>query len=148
MTYATVVHELFLRFPELRERTDDCMYVDDNNQEPMAYVIFGDVLKPFLETSLAEGDLRSILKMCAYLEDAAVSSRQDPALGNLLAVEIGEWLEYTPYESKIGPWLGAETKRICRYVPGLAMQRNEIRVEKRRSVLGRIRARLRKAVEP
>jgi len=125
LTYATVVEEMIAQLPEVRAL--DSEGFDENSE--LAYVIFGDHLRPTLETALESGDLKLILRICAFLEEAAVSGKNDDVLRNLLAIEIGEWLEYTPYEAEIAPWLGAETKRICDYVPGRAEQRLRLKSE-------------------
>ncbi len=126
MTYQTVVSELVQRFPELQEEVRG--YMDD--AEPLPYVVLGCVILPRLENALREGELAVILRICAYLEDMALGSRTDELLGNLLHIEIGEWLCCAAHEDRLAPWLGPETKRICGYVPGLATQRRQLKEEK------------------
>jgi hypothetical protein len=120
-----VVKEMIAQLPEVR--ASDSRGFDENSE--LAYVIFGDHLRPTLETALESGDLKPILRICAFLEEVAVSGKNDGMLHDLLAIEIGEWLGSTPYEAEIAPWLGVETKRICDYVPGLATQRLRLRRE-------------------
>ena len=98
-------------------------------EEIGAYIVFGTVLMPALEQALATGDLSSILPICAFLEDVAEAAEDDPRLEDLLLVEVGEWLGGVANEESLTPWLGMKTKRICRYVPGLATQRIALRAE-------------------
>ena len=98
-------------------------------EEVGAYIVFGSVLIPALEQALAAGDLGSILPICAFLEDVAEAAEEDRGLENLLRVEVGEWLGGLANEASLTPWLGTKTKRICRYVPGLATQRIALRAE-------------------
>ena len=139
VTYETVIDEMLLHFPALRQQLYDYIYVEDGETKSLPFAAFGSVLLPHLERALSESDLATILKTCAFLEDASLSSRMDPDLNNLIGIEIGEWLAWTSYESLIGPFLGPETKRICRYIPGLAMQRNELRHQKKQSLFKRVR---------
>jgi len=89
MTYETVVPELFERFPDLRSSYESGFdYMVD--EPPLPYVVFGSELIPHLETALDRGDLRLIVSLCAFLEDAADASRNDISLETLLKVEIGE----------------------------------------------------------
>jgi hypothetical protein len=99
-------------------------------EKPGAYTVFGSVLMPALEAALASGDLGSILPICAFLEDVAEAARKDNGLKALLQAEVGEWLGGAANETLLAPWLGAETKRICGYVPGLATQRIALRTER------------------
>ena len=116
-------------------------------EPPLPYVVFGSILIPTLEDALARADLATILPICAFLEDAAESARKDSGLETLLRVEIGEWLAGMDNEASLTPWLGSETKRICRYVPGLATQRRALKVEVReRSSKNRIRRLLRRLI--
>jgi hypothetical protein len=122
MNYETVITDLFTRFPRFRAIYETKFaYMGDDATS--AYIVVGSVLIPALEEALTSGDLASILPICAFLEDIADAARKDAALETLLQVEIGEWLGGTANEALIAPWLGEETKRICRYVPGLATQR-------------------------
>jgi hypothetical protein len=134
MNYETVVPELFERFPPMQEiwntRFD---YMDD--EKSIQYVVFGSVLIPALEDALSIGNLGVILPVCAFLEDIAVDAKNDSYLESLLRVEVGEWLGRATNESLLAPWLGIETKRICRYVPGLATQRIALREERKRRSL-------------
>lgn len=124
MTYETAIAELFDRFPDLRARYDgEFTYMDG---EATPYLVFGSLLIPSLEAALERHDLKTILTICAYLEDAAESARDDAGLRELLRVEVGEWLGGMANEELLAPWLGTETKKVCRYVPGLAAQRREI----------------------
>jgi hypothetical protein len=133
MTYETVVDETLIHVPELR--TMDTFHTLDE-EPPLAYVVFGSLLIPALEKALEAGDLKVILRICAFLEEASESSRRDGGLETLIQVEIGEWLSSTPFEEQISPWLGAETKRVCRYVPGLATQRLALRKQKNQRSIG------------
>jgi hypothetical protein len=128
MTFETVIVEMFERFPYLREKYEqEFDYLAD--EAPLAYVVFGSVLMSSLEESLDKHDLRGILSICAYLEDVAESSKSDGRLRNLMKVEVGEWLEVAANEELLSPWLGTETKQMCRYVPGLATQRRNMSLE-------------------
>ena len=105
------------------------------------YIVFGSVLIPALEEALSARDLSSILPVCAFLEDVAEAARKDSYLESLLRIEVGEWLGGAANESLLTPWLGSETKRICRYVPGLATQRRELREkQEKRSLASRLSA--------
>lgn len=121
MTYATSVSDLVQRFPKYQEEIRG--YMDDD--EPLPFIALGCVIIPHLEEALREADLKVILSFCAYFEDIAVSSASDSDLENLLGIEVGEWLGFMENEDRLSPWLGPETKRLCRYVPGLATQRRE-----------------------
>lgn len=131
VTYETVIRDLFMRMPELQplyqERFD---YLEG---EVLPYVVFGSFLIPVLETALEENDTERISAICAFLEEAATSARTDAGLEQLLLVEIGEWLGGTPLEAQIEPSLGEQTKRVCRYVSGLATQRNSLKRARRKS---------------
>src|ERR1700722_597124 len=129
MNYETVVADLFKRFPRFQSAYDE-QFAYMGKEKPGAYIVFGSVLMPALEEALAAGDLSSILPICAFLEDAAEAAQKDIALEALLQVEVGEWLGGAANETLLAPWLGAETKRICRYVPGLATQRRALRTER------------------
>jgi hypothetical protein len=108
-------------------------------QAPGAYLVFGSVLIPALKQALAVGDLGQILPICAFLEDVAVAARKDGRLESLLQVEVGEWLGGVANEASLAPWLGTETKRICRYIPGLATQRIALQKEhEKQSIKNRI----------
>jgi hypothetical protein len=120
MTYESAVPELFIRLPQLQVLYESKLsYLAD--QEPLPYVVFGDILVPSLEAALNSGDGKTINAICVYLEDLALS--EDLSLENLLAVEIGEWLGFAVNADHLSPFLGEKTKRICGYVPGLAAQR-------------------------
>jgi hypothetical protein len=122
MNYETVVTDLFTRFSRFRAIYETKFaYMGDD--APDAYIVIGSVLIPALEEALTNGDLASILPICAFFEDIADAARKDIGLETLLRVEVGEWLGGTTNEALIAPWLGVETKRICRYVPGLAARR-------------------------
>ena len=127
MTYETVIDEALAHIPELRAM-DTYHFLDED--PPLTYVVFGSLLIPVLENALNTGDLKVILRICAFLEEASESSRHDGGLEALIQVEIGEWLGITSFEEQVSPWLGPETKRICGYVPGLATQRLKLRKEK------------------
>jgi hypothetical protein len=105
------------------------------NGEELPYVVFGSFLIPVLETALEDHDVERVTSICAYLEEAAASANTDADLERLLSVEIGEWLSGTPWEVEVASSLGDQTKRMCRYVPGLAAQRNSLwsRVPRSRS---------------
>jgi hypothetical protein len=129
MTYETVVTDLFERFPSFQSAYDE-QFAYMGKEKPGAYTVFGSVLMPALEAALASGDLGSILPICAFLEDVAEAARKDNGLKALLQAEVGEWLGGAANETLLAPWLGAETKRICGYVPGLATQRIALRTER------------------
>jgi predicted DNA-binding ribbon-helix-helix protein len=85
-----------------------------------------------LENALENQDAERVRSICAYLERVASNAKTDADLEGLLRVEIGEWLGRTTQEQEVAPCLGEQTKRICRYVPGLATQRVTDRAEKAR----------------
>ena len=134
MTYETFTSELFERFPKLRAvwrtRFD---YLKD--EPPLPYVVFGSLLIPKLEEALETGNLGVILPICAFLEDTAEAGSKDPRLAELVRIEFGEWLGGAANESLRAPWLGKETKLLCRYIPGLATQRRELREERSKRTL-------------
>lgn len=134
VTYETAVSELFERIPEMRSkyRTE----YEFMGEEAPQYLVFSSLLIPSLERALEMRDLRMILLICAYLEDAAESAAADPRLADLLAVEVGEWLGGAANEEVLSPWLGSETKRICHYVPGRGIQRRNLNAEGRQKRLG------------
>ena len=121
VTYESAIHDLLARIPDLvplyREQMD---YLGD---EELPYVVFGSFLIPVMERALEAHDYLRIEAICGYLEEAAVSAGHDAGLSLLLRVEIGEWLNGTSWENDLSASLGEETKRICRYVPGLGTQR-------------------------
>jgi hypothetical protein len=151
MNDETVVADLFRRFPNLQV-VSDAKLAYMGRKDLGAYLVFGSVLMPALEQALAVGDLGSILPICAFLEDVAEAAEEDRGLENLLRVEVGEWLGGLANEASLTPWLGTKTKRICRYVPGLATQRIALRAEKqKRGFTKRISSfmsRLRKTIRP
>jgi hypothetical protein len=130
VTYETVISELFMRIPDLQplyqKRFD---YLEG---EVLPYVVFGSFLIPVLETALEESDTKRISAICAFLEEAATSAGTDAGLEELLLVEIGEWLGGTRLEAEIEPSLGEQTKRVCRYVSGLATQRISLKQVRRK----------------
>jgi hypothetical protein len=129
MNCETVVADLFKRIPRFQSAYDE-QFAYMGNEKPGAYIVFGSVLVPALEKALAAGDLGSILPICAFLEDVAEAAQKDNGLESLIRVGVGEWLEGAANETLLAPWLGAETKRICRYIPGLATQRRALRTER------------------
>ena len=133
MTYETVINEAIAHVPELRS-LDTFHFLDED--PPLPYVVFGSLLIPALENASSEGDLKVILRICAFLEEASVSARHDGMLEALLQVEIGEWLGSTSFEEQVAPWLGPETKLICGFVPGLATQRLILAKEKEEQRIG------------
>jgi len=135
MTYASVVAELFERFPKLQS-TWQTQFSSTQDTQSMPYIVFGSVLLPALEEALSTRNLGRILPICAFLEDAAEAAGEDPDLRQLLRVEVGEWLAGAADELALWPWLGEETKRVCEYVPGLATQRRALREERKRRSLG------------
>lgn len=130
VTYENVIRNLFMRMPDLeplyRERFS---YLEG---EELPYVVFGSFLIPVLETALEDHDTERIRSVCAFLEEAAVSAGTDAGLEQLLLVEIGEWLSGTQWEAEVAPNLGEQTKRVCRYVSGLATQRIALREARRK----------------
>lgn len=128
MTTETVVAELFGRFPEMQAEWR-AKVRSNGTHLPDVRVAFKSMLIPALEDALERGDLRKILTICAFLEDAAESARDDNGLEVVLKVEVGEWLGWAANEDRLSPWLGTETKRICGYVPGQATQRREQKME-------------------
>jgi hypothetical protein len=144
LTFENVIPRLFETIPALRfiyEAELDYML----DEPPLAYVVFGDILIPALETALGDENDELAESIGSFLEDAARGSNSDPALANLLAVEVGEWLMGTTWEARAAVFLGPETKRICRYIPGLATQRLQLRSEREtRSLKNPIRSMLKR----
>jgi hypothetical protein len=130
MTFDSAIEELFERIPALRAayRTQ-CG--SKTNATPSASDVFGSVLVPALESALERRDLGTMLRICAFLEDAAESAASDRRLKDLIQTEFGEWLGAAGHED-LSPWLGAETKRICGYGPGQAMQRKSLKLGQER----------------
>jgi hypothetical protein len=128
VTYESVIRELFVRLPDLepvyREQFD---YLAGDE---LPYVVFGSFLIPLMETALESQDVERVRSICAYLEEVASSASTDAELEALLRVEIGEWLSGTQFEAEIEPYLGEQTRRICRYLSGLATQRNSLKAER------------------
>jgi len=143
MTFDTAIEELFQRFPAMRaEYRSKCQSLGKGVDS--ASIAFGHVLLPALQIGLERGDLGTILKICAYLEDAAESAASDSLLQELIRVECGNWLAEAANEHLLSPWLGAETKRICGYVPGLATQRRALKMrQKEKGWGGRLAEKLR-----
>lgn len=140
MDYATVVSELFSCFPEL-EAAYRAKFGYLGDDEAIRYIVFGSILIPALTAALEEGDSETVLRLCAFLEDASVAAHHDNSLATLLKVEVAEWLGWASNEERLAPWLGAETKRLCNYVPGLATQRLQLRSkEKAKTVSARLAA--------
>lgn len=127
MTYESVIRELFVQMPDLAPvYREQFSYLDG---EELPYIVLGLFLIPVLETALKDQDTERVRSICAFLEDAATSASEDSGLANLLRIEIGEWLSGKTCEAEVAPWLGEQTKRICRYVSGLATQRNSLEAE-------------------
>jgi hypothetical protein len=133
MDYDSAVTELFTRFPRLR-RVYQQKFAQISGEPPSPYIVFGSVLLPALEHGLEEGDLGTILPICAFLEDAAESAQSDNNLEVLLRIEVGKWLGWMDNEAYLTPWLGEATKRICGYVPRLATQRRTLRKERQERI--------------
>lgn len=130
VTYESVIRDLFASLPDLVPLYREQMsYLGD---EVLPYVVFGSFLVPVMETALEDQDVERVRSICAYLEEAAVSATTDAGLEQLLLVEIGEWLSGTRLEAEVAPSLGEQTKRVCRYVPGLATQRISLNEARRR----------------
>lgn len=122
VTYECVIRELFARLPNLELLyREQFPYLQD---EDLPYVVFGSFLIPVLERALEHHDADQVTSICSYIEDVAISACADADLEMLLRVEIGEWLECTAWETEVATSLGEQTKHICRYIPGLATQRN------------------------
>jgi hypothetical protein len=130
MNYATVVPELFSRFPKI-EATYRANYAYMGDDEAIHYIVFGSILIPALTVALEKGDLGTILPFCAFLEDVSIAARHDNYLATLLKVEVAEWLGWVANEERLAHWLGSETKHIFNYVPGLAAQRLQLRSEEK-----------------
>lgn len=130
MTYESVIRDLFLRIPELEPLyREQFSYLEG---EKLPYVVLGSFVIPLLETALEDRDTESIRSVCTFLEEAAASARADAGLEQLLLVVVGEWLSGTQWEAEVAPSLGEQTKRICRYVPGLAAQRISLKGDRTR----------------
>lgn len=130
MTYESVIRDLFMRLPDLEPLyREQFSYLEG---EELPYVVFGSFLIPVVETALEDRDTERIRSVCAFLEEAATSAHTDARLEQLLQVEIGEWLSGTQWEVEVAPSLGEQTKRICRYVPGLATERISLKEARRK----------------
>jgi hypothetical protein len=129
MNYDSVIPDLFSRFPELQVLYGQKFeYMGD--ESPGQYTVFGSILVPVLQEALNRGELTTIVPICAFIEDVAVSAQEDPRLESLVRIEVGEWLGWVENEELLSPWLGSETKRLCQYVPGLPTQRRSLRAAK------------------
>jgi hypothetical protein len=123
MTINTIIEEMFKTFPELlQEETESAL---ENSELP--YVVFGDLFVKWIESSVATNNQESLQRIGIFLEEAAIASRKDPALENLLEIEIGEWLGFMRFEERINPYLGPEIRRVTGYVYGLATQRRALK---------------------
>ena len=143
VTYESVIRELFAQVPDLEP-----MYREQFGYlagEELPYVVFGSFLIPIMESALEGQDVECIRSICAFLEDVASSASTNAGLEGLLRVEIGEWLSSTQWEAEVEPYLGEQTKRRCRYVSGLATQRNSLKTEQaRRKPITRLLNRLKR----
>jgi hypothetical protein len=101
------------------------------DEEPGRYIVFGSILIPALTAALENGDLGTILPICAFLENASTAAQHDKDLAALMKVEVAEWLEWAANEERLAPWLGTTTKHICNYVQGLATQRIQLKSEEK-----------------
>jgi hypothetical protein len=137
MNYATVVPELFSRFPRL-EAAYRAEFAYMGDEEPGQYIVFGSILIPALTAALENGDLGTILPICAFLEDVSTAARHDGALEALLKVEVAEWLGWAANEERLAPWLGTETKRIATMFLGLRRNDSSYGLKRKptRSLLG------------
>ena len=124
-----------MRFPQFKEIWST-RFDTRGDEKSIQSIVFASVLIPALEEALSTGNLGTILKISAFLEDAAEDAQNDRALEALLRVEVGEWLERAANVSLLAPWLGTETKRICRYVPGVSAQKIASREEQTKRSLG------------
>ena len=123
---------MFSRFPEMRaDYETQFASLKAAGEGPLPFSAFGGVLVPALESAMEKGDLRRIASICAYLEDVAWGAQSDARLRSLMRIEIGAWLGNVANEDRITQYLGSETRRVCRYVPGLATQRRRLKEEKR-----------------
>ena len=113
MNYATVVPDLFSRFPKL-EAVYRAEFEYMGGEEAVQYIVFDSILIPALTTALQEADLITILPICAFFEDVSDAARHDNDLLTLLRIEVAEWLGWAENEERLAPWLGSETKRILR----------------------------------
>jgi hypothetical protein len=140
--YASVVRELFARMPDLEPLyREQFSYSDDE----LPYVVFGSFLIPVLETALETHEAERVMSICAYLEEVATNANADARLEELLRVGLGEWLSGTALEAEVAPYLGEQTRRISRHVPGLATQRTLLRAEQaRRNPISRLLDRFRR----
>lgn len=59
MNYATVVFDLWSRFPNL-ETAYRAQFAYMGDKDPSPYIVFGSVLVPALATALGEDDLKTI----------------------------------------------------------------------------------------
>ena len=142
MTFASVIFDLFRALPLIEERYRKSLaYTED--EEPLPYLVFGAVLVPALEQALVAGDLATILKVAAFLEEAAERARDDADLCSLIRIEIGDWLRRLEHADHLAMWLGPETKRVCGYRSTSAMPLHETsRANKHAGPVQRLKMRL------
>jgi len=129
LTFDTVVTRLFEALPTLHFAYE-AQFDYTLDEPPLAYLVFGSILIPAFERALDDENNALTESIGSFLEKAARSSKDDARLAELITVEVGEWLAGTTQEARAVQFLGPETKRICRYVPGLATQRQQLRAER------------------
>ncbi len=142
MTFASVIFDLFHALPLIEQRYRESLaYTED--EEPLPYLVFGAVLVPALEQALVAGDLATILKVAAFLEEAAEAARSDADLRTLIRIEIGDWLGRLEHADHLAMWLGPETKRVCGYPASSATPLHQVgRESKRTGPVQRLKMRL------
>jgi hypothetical protein len=76
ITFETVVPRLFSQFPILQAKYDvELDYMGD--EPPLAYVVFGTVVIPFLESAPRAQNVELIASICAFFEECAESAKRD-----------------------------------------------------------------------
>lgn len=138
MTFDTCVAEMLERLPELGLHWHEL--TGTQAAEQTASIALGSMLVPALEQAAEASDLATMLKVLAFLEDAAAASESDGRLKAVLQIEVGEWLNGYAVAGKLDPWLGKALREVTGYVPGLGAEREAERNRPRRwweQLLGR-----------
>jgi hypothetical protein len=114
---------MLYRLPEIRQFDRKLGFLDDCSD--LQFVILGCLFIPFTEQALERQDVALLERIGNFLEEASTAALQDQNMASVLRIEVGEWLERTPYEAQIEPYLLINTRKITHYIPGLAVQRHQ-----------------------
>ncbi len=99
LTYELVVSYLLAQVPALQPEYD--RLAKQEGEAPSPYLVFGDVLAPYLRRLLTADDSESLTHLFGAVEELARS--EDPKVRNLVAIEILEPL--------VGPKAGGPGRR-------------------------------------